>query len=149
MTTGWKRSFTLIESGAPATGRQTIRRLFERPIRYSFTLIELLVVIAILAGMLLTALNSVKAKAGRITCVSILKKMGTALRSYSIDNREGAPDDIHNLTLNDDYLADPEMYHCPNTDDVADSSTAVLLAASWSYVYNGSHTRWQPGPIAA
>ena len=48
-------------------------------------------IIAILAGMLLPALQQAREKARRINCASNLKQVGTALKSYSIDNDSKLP----------------------------------------------------------
>jgi prepilin-type N-terminal cleavage/methylation domain-containing protein/prepilin-type processing-associated H-X9-DG protein len=129
-------------------------------LRRAFTLVELLVVISViglLMGILMPALGKVRGIASRTYCMSNLRQIGVALRSYLDDNRDifprscAYPWDITDANDSDyappitkilgPILKEPKVFIC-KADTVQKYYKRV---GSTSYWYNGIMPGGLPG----
>jgi len=111
-----------------------------------FTLIELLVtisIIAILMALLLPVLSQAREKTRRVSCISNLKNIGVAIRSYAGSFEEEYPDGdnasgLHKL-LDQGYVKTAKLFLCPST-TTRPVSASLLTDVSLDYVYKGGMT---------
>ena len=90
--------------------------------------------------MLLPALNSAREQARRISCASNLKQIGLALKLYARNYDDMLPPSGVaglNILVKKDYLADPNVYVCPSSENVTAEYGSPLTEKNCSYVFIG------------
>lgn len=98
-------------------------------------------VIGILAGLLLPALSKAHGKAKEISCMNNEKQIGMALIMYAgdFDGKFPPYDGAKGLDLlrQKDYLIDPKVFVCPNSNTIPASFNKPITEDSCDYIYVG------------
>ena len=108
----------------------------------AFTLIELLVVISIigiLASIALPTLQTARERGRRIVCLNNVKQIGTAWKTFSIDNNDTFPSGSNSANsvfaglTNGGYLQVGSIYKCPSDSGVKAGSSSTFSSNNSSY----------------
>lgn len=112
-----------------------------------FTLMELLIVVAIIAAVAALVVpfgKSMRAKSRQVACLNNLKEIGVGIESYLQDHSDTMPDiaagrktkeeDVLVLeTALADYIENPEIYHCPEDQEIFQETGS-------SYIWNSTQS---------
>ena len=123
---------------------------FKLTATYAFTLIELLTVIAIigvLVGLALPVLGRVRAEARRVNCLSNLRQLGVALRTYTTDARGclPSPSDVFGDAACWFYAVDAYLsgQHSSNTPSLAQKTAHIKQDPVWKGFDADSQAKWR------
>jgi prepilin-type N-terminal cleavage/methylation domain-containing protein/prepilin-type processing-associated H-X9-DG protein len=126
--------------------------------RQGFTLLELLIVlfiVSILAAMIFPVFSRARASARKVTCLSNIVQLGTALQLYAADSSGAFPPHDNDWAPVEPYVKNRDAFRCPE-----DASLAASPAQSQdqkqptqirsSYVYrSGLANDGLPGEVIA